>query len=166
MLSLIIHKCIFDCFFFCFFFNDTATTEIYTLSLHDALPISPMPTSASRNRGVGGSPGFIGGSSAGRVRRGRAVSCARMLVPPLASHPTRANSKRMCVYFIANPPSEQRICVYIKDNTSMLACYLDLFLSLAYLCTYRIRKRRCMGRRHDAMADRKVPEVSYGDHTE
>src|SRR2546430_9758132 len=28
------------CFFF-FFFNDTATTEIYTLSLHDALPIFP-----------------------------------------------------------------------------------------------------------------------------
>src|SRR3712207_8136290 len=28
------------CIFF-FFFNDTATTEIYTLSLHDALPISP-----------------------------------------------------------------------------------------------------------------------------
>src|SRR3712207_8205126 len=25
--------------FHCFFFNDTATTEIYTLSLHDALPI-------------------------------------------------------------------------------------------------------------------------------
>src|SRR2546430_7607947 len=29
--------------FFCFFFfNDTATTEIYTLSLHDALPISEL----------------------------------------------------------------------------------------------------------------------------
>src|SRR5256885_3942686 len=28
--------------FFFFFFNDTATTEIYTLSLHDALPISIM----------------------------------------------------------------------------------------------------------------------------
>src|ERR1041385_701219 len=26
----------------CFFFNDTATTEIYTLSLHDALPICLM----------------------------------------------------------------------------------------------------------------------------
>src|SRR6266496_6648059 len=26
-------------FFFFFFFNDTATTEIYTLSLHDALPL-------------------------------------------------------------------------------------------------------------------------------
>src|SRR3982075_4582894 len=30
--------CDFSCFYF-FFFNDTATTEIYTLSLHDALPI-------------------------------------------------------------------------------------------------------------------------------
>src|SRR6266481_9887101 len=33
-------------FFLCFFFNDTATTVIYTLSLHDALPISfPAPDS-------------------------------------------------------------------------------------------------------------------------
>src|SRR6267142_6747712 len=30
----------FSFFFLFFFFNDTATTEIYTLSLHDALPIS------------------------------------------------------------------------------------------------------------------------------
>src|SRR2546425_9799223 len=30
--------CLLLCWFF-FFFNDTATTEIYTLSLHDALPI-------------------------------------------------------------------------------------------------------------------------------
>src|SRR6266850_8496454 len=29
---------VFLVFLFCFFFNDTATTEIYTLSLHDALP--------------------------------------------------------------------------------------------------------------------------------
>src|SRR5216683_6167977 len=32
-------KTSFKFFFFFFFFNDTATTEIYTLSLHDALPI-------------------------------------------------------------------------------------------------------------------------------
>src|SRR5262245_66203597 len=38
----------FICFLlFFFFFNDTATTEIYTLSLHDALPIS---ASSSRDR--------------------------------------------------------------------------------------------------------------------
>src|SRR4051794_41611840 len=35
-------------FFFFFFFNDTATTEIYTLSLHDALPISSRCSSARR----------------------------------------------------------------------------------------------------------------------
>src|SRR5260370_15607424 len=34
----------FACYFF--FFNDTATTEIYTLSLHDALPISGRKPSA------------------------------------------------------------------------------------------------------------------------
>src|SRR6202000_3580480 len=32
-----------------FFFNDTATTEIYTLSLHDALPISPKPCARQMN---------------------------------------------------------------------------------------------------------------------
>ena len=31
----------------CFFFNDTATTEIYTLSLHDALPILPILAAAA-----------------------------------------------------------------------------------------------------------------------
>src|SRR6266849_5492823 len=31
--------CCCQCLFFFFFFNDPATTEIYTLSLHDALPI-------------------------------------------------------------------------------------------------------------------------------
>src|SRR5258707_13817498 len=33
-----------------FFFNDTATTEIYTLSLHDALPISPASMQAAPTR--------------------------------------------------------------------------------------------------------------------
>src|SRR5262245_64091796 len=39
----------FSCFFF-FFFNDTATTEIYTLSLHDALPISGAGRSEPRHQ--------------------------------------------------------------------------------------------------------------------
>src|SRR3712207_9535879 len=33
----------FSCYSVFFFFNDTATTEIYTLSLHDALPILNLP---------------------------------------------------------------------------------------------------------------------------
>src|SRR2546427_10576231 len=39
--------------FIFFFFNDTATTEIYTLSLHDALPICP---SSRRARAAGSCP--------------------------------------------------------------------------------------------------------------
>src|SRR2546422_5531627 len=38
MLFLLTVRC--SVLYFFFFFNDTATTEIYTLSLHDALPIS------------------------------------------------------------------------------------------------------------------------------
>src|SRR3712207_9138818 len=55
-----------------FFFNDTATTEIYTLSLHDALPIChvPNPATGSRTRappelsvvGAGVGPGDGGAS--------------------------------------------------------------------------------------------------------
>src|SRR5215467_12265050 len=36
-----------------FFFNDTATTEIYTLSLHDALPISRPPITITRGARAG-----------------------------------------------------------------------------------------------------------------
>src|SRR2546425_9147330 len=38
-------------FSFFFFFNDTATTEIYTLSLHDALPISSSQSASARHSG-------------------------------------------------------------------------------------------------------------------
>src|SRR5260221_5136946 len=40
-------------FFVLFFFNDTATTEIYTLSLHDALPISLKAVSTGDPDGGG-----------------------------------------------------------------------------------------------------------------
>src|SRR2546430_7686945 len=50
-----------------FFFNDTATTEIYTLSLHDALPISADPGASARgeraSRGVPFTPGHRPGVS-------------------------------------------------------------------------------------------------------
>src|SRR3712207_9229916 len=40
----------YGCVFTFFFFNDTATTEIYTLSLHDALPIYSNLAAESRGR--------------------------------------------------------------------------------------------------------------------
>src|ERR1043165_1296771 len=47
----------FICFFF--FFNDTATTEIYTLSLHDALPIWLRLSSAQTRWGSASADGMI-----------------------------------------------------------------------------------------------------------
>src|SRR5216684_8921042 len=79
-----------------FFFNDTATTEIYTLSLHDALPLSrarlrllPLPAGAlgaapSRQR-----PHRRLGRAVGRVRALRDVAAReRALFPPrVRGHP-------------------------------------------------------------------------------
>src|SRR6266540_7512227 len=45
--------CLFFLYLFFFFFNDTATTEIYTLSLHDALPISRAVYSGPRKNSEG-----------------------------------------------------------------------------------------------------------------
>src|SRR5438445_1207439 len=45
-------------FFVLFFFNDTATTDIYTLSLHDALPISVPPAKSKISHGRGRSGRF------------------------------------------------------------------------------------------------------------
>src|SRR3712207_7746815 len=64
------------CFFF--FFNDTATTEIYTLSLHDALPIyaaspkQPDPHRRAGRRQDGGGRG-AGAAHRGRRRAGGAA---------------------------------------------------------------------------------------------
>src|SRR5215217_1379008 len=46
MLLIFFIPSVFLCFFLSFFFNDTATTEIYTLSLHDALPTCAISSAA------------------------------------------------------------------------------------------------------------------------
>src|SRR2546426_4660258 len=66
-----------------FFFNDTATTEIYTLSLHDALPISPVRA------------GLAGALLGRRVPQLRAVALAHRTVrrrarPLVSARPTRS----------------------------------------------------------------------------
>src|SRR2546423_13499340 len=64
-----------------FFFNDTATTEIYTLSLHDALPISPDPAAGANvdhdARDIAGScarPSSAAGSSSTGSAAGGSVA--------------------------------------------------------------------------------------------
>src|SRR2546422_10011926 len=60
-------------FSFFFFFNDTATTEIYTLSLHDALPIS-RSCLACKRRGIDDPRCPGDGASGGRHRGGDRLS--------------------------------------------------------------------------------------------
>src|SRR5260370_41625787 len=55
-----------------FFFNDTATTEIYTLSLHDALPIfASRPRRGAPGRLVPGARSAVAGGRRAPARRAR-----------------------------------------------------------------------------------------------
>src|SRR5215475_6183168 len=83
-----------------FFFNDTATTGIYTLSLHDALPIfvdpqawladvrarTPSTPSTSSTRCCHGTGRRHGSSSPEQHNQGRLPGGARRCVPSHASH--------------------------------------------------------------------------------
>src|SRR3712207_8012272 len=59
-----------------FFFNDTATTEIYTLSLHDALPISVELAAVARCPDL--PPAGAAGRAARRLRDGAAAGHGRV----------------------------------------------------------------------------------------
>src|SRR3712207_8211089 len=67
-----------------FFFNDTATTEIYTLSLHDALPISAARAQPAAGRGrlrprLPRAPARRPGAAGGAARGGAGARGARAL---------------------------------------------------------------------------------------
>src|SRR6266853_2280907 len=83
-----------------FFFNDTATTEIYTLSLHDALPISPDSTHQNATVAVATktAPKIIApatgvtassASRAGVSRTGAWAAATTIMTAPNATRPTR-----------------------------------------------------------------------------
>src|SRR3712207_7588336 len=105
-----------------FFFNDTATTEIYTLSLHDALPISDGPgrraarprrraggtrrragARARRHHGRrvrGGGGGRLGGAGVRSEEhtselQSRQYLVCRLLLEKKKSHPTRSHDLRV-----------------------------------------------------------------------
>src|SRR3989442_3245893 len=93
--------------FFFFFFNDTATTEIYTLSLHDALPI------------WAGTDGYVHGPSlATGVLRPADALChraRRVLVWSGDRKSTRLNSSHVRISYAV-------FCLKKKKTTSSLVC--------------------------------------------
>src|SRR5256885_15387908 len=88
-------------FFFFFFFNDTATTEIYTLSLHDALPIW---ISSSEREMVEGSSIMVVSSSRKIWRLSWSTSSSR------DRKSTRLNSSHLVISYAV-------FCLKKKKNT-------------------------------------------------
>src|SRR5258708_15246463 len=99
-------------FLFLFFFNDTATTEIYTLSLHDALPISPTGLEDILARwGVDANPDVVQDAEHGTSK----------IVSNFGSHPavrdrksTRLNSSHQIISYAV-------FC--LKKKKRILMCY-------------------------------------------
>src|SRR6266513_4649863 len=82
-----------------FCFNDTATTEIYTLSLHDALPISPLRTLHRRRSGqCPGIPGVFCWGPPGR-------DCCKTLKSRLPGAPRRTTDSRARSYRTHRDPA-------------------------------------------------------------
>ena len=67
-------------FVFYFFFNDTATTEIYTLSLHDALPISKSVAKRLVREGIRVETDFRNEKIGFKIRESRLEKVPYMLV--------------------------------------------------------------------------------------
>src|SRR3712207_8070354 len=90
-----------------FFFNDTATTEIYTLSLHDALPIfRSLAARRTPGRDAGERAGRTGVDGAEHPRRGR-----RRRLLPGDRKSTRLNSSHANISYAV-------FCLKKKKNTS------------------------------------------------
>src|SRR3712207_9158144 len=84
-------------FFVFFFFNDTATTEIYTLSLHDALPIlSGQRRCRSHLHACSlGSKTFLSNRSSSLLRR---IACFRLQRPTRSEeHTSELQSRQYLV---------------------------------------------------------------------
>src|SRR5215217_636737 len=108
------------CFFF--FFNDTATTEIYTLSLHDALPISTAP----RMRRTAGCRGTAT-PGAGAIRRavaGVAPNGARRRNPTGGAGDT-LRIRRWLHTQIAPPTPEFEGVLQVRFADQDVVCGLD-----------------------------------------
>src|SRR5258705_7771452 len=83
-------------FFFFFFFNDTATTEIYTLSLHDALPIygdDPMEALHQRHAGEDQRPAQRSEEHTSELQSLRHLVCRLLLEKKKKNEEVRASRR-------------------------------------------------------------------------
>src|ERR1035437_10667840 len=92
-----------------FFFNDTATTEIYTLSLHDALPIWNSPTCCSYRTGPDVGQPLSGDRKSTRLNSSHAnISYAVFCLKKKQTHP-HSGRTRTCTPHISSPSCLTRV---------------------------------------------------------
>src|SRR5256885_15059698 len=95
-----------------FFFNDTATTEIYTLSLHDALPISSCSPTATSPRATKGSPPSRWSEASGDS------ASARKRISSADRKSTRLNSSHLVISYAVFCLKKKTKTIY--NTTSVL----------------------------------------------
>src|SRR5580693_10782142 len=91
-----------------FFFNDTATTEIYTLSLHDALPIgstAACPTGGAGTAGGGGT-GCRSEEHTSELQSQFHLVCRLLL----------EKKKKKNTYFLCRNKKEYKTIIYNRRN--------------------------------------------------
>src|SRR2546422_6648391 len=102
-----------------FFFNDTATTEIYTLSLHDALPIS------TRTSPVGPSPATASSSASAREARPKCTAPNIRSTGPVRSeeHTSELQSR---LHLVCRLLLEKKKHKTTDDYRLILKCTIDV----------------------------------------
>src|SRR6266480_2594049 len=113
-----------------FFFNDTATTEIYTLSLHDALPISPSRAARSWPASRTGPPRRPRSPPCRGDRKSTRLNSSHMSNSYAVFCLKKNNDKHipkhngsLCIHHVQDPTK----CSVIVSVTSMLASLFTFF---------------------------------------
>src|SRR2546430_7983109 len=100
-------------FFFFFFFNDTATTEIYTLSLHDALPISLRRQTLPADARAGNERRDVGERGDATQPRNRSEEHTSEL---------QSQSNLVCRLLLEKKKKEHSLCFIPPDYHVILPC--------------------------------------------
>src|SRR6266496_274639 len=137
---LVVALCLF------FFFNDTATTEIYTLSLHDALPIA-MAASGRRSR----SSGFPAGRRM-RASRSRSRRARRADAWPMRSAPRKPGCHATVI---------ARAWTHEHGATALSAQAGGMRGRWPQACPLKIELQQFKARRHDTHVDPAAAALSY-----
>src|SRR3989442_7597316 len=108
-------------FYFFFFFNDTATTEIYTLSLHDALPIYFASCIDFQNSAIFGFPTEVliaattSSNGLAEITVNRSISTFLIIRTPFSSCPAWYPSEQAVPgkTDLCSSPSDKRPCRFM-----------------------------------------------------